>query len=42
MDRDEAELWEWICRELDEILASQAPPKPGERIQDLIEEGRER
>ncbi|HPD17804.1 MAG TPA: type II toxin-antitoxin system Phd/YefM family antitoxin [Planctomycetota bacterium] len=40
--RDEAEKWAWIFRELDDILASQAPPRPGERIQDLIEEGRER
>ncbi len=41
-EREESEKWKWIFKELDEILASQAPPKPGERIQDLIEEGRER
>jgi prevent-host-death family protein len=38
--RDEADRWAWIFRELDDILASQAPPKPGERVEDLIDEGR--
>ncbi|MBM4032861.1 MAG: type II toxin-antitoxin system Phd/YefM family antitoxin [Planctomycetes bacterium] len=42
LSRDEAEKWAWVFREPDEILASQGPPPPGERIQGLIEEGRER
>jgi antitoxin (DNA-binding transcriptional repressor) of toxin-antitoxin stability system len=42
LSRDDAEKWEWIFSELDDIIALQTPPKPGERLEDLIEEGRER
>ena len=38
-DRDRAG---WILRTLDEIRSRQRPPKPGERIKDLITEGRRR
>jgi prevent-host-death family protein len=42
MSRADKEKAEWILRTLDEIRSRQRPPKPGERIKDLITEGRRR
>jgi prevent-host-death family protein len=33
---------DWIMAEIDRLLAKQPPPPPGQRIKDLITEGRKR
>jgi len=33
---------EWILAGIDRLLAKQAPPPPGQRLKDLITEGRKR
>ena len=33
---------DWIMAEIDRLLAKQPPPPPGQRLKDLITEGRKR